>query len=43
MVTVFNKIDTKQIENSNLGGKCYVSALTGEGVKELKSSLTNFF
>ena len=43
MVTVFNKIDTKQIENSNLEGKSYVSALTGEGVKELKSSLTNFF
>ncbi len=41
MITVFNKIDIKQIESSNINGKNYVSALTGEGINELKSSLTN--
>ena len=43
MMTVFNKIDVKQIESSNLKGKSYVSALTGEGVNELKKSLTDLF
>ena len=43
MMTVFNKIDVKQIESSNLKGKSYVSALTGEGVNELKKSLTGLF
>ena len=43
MMTVFNKIDVKQIECSNLKGKSYVSALTGEGIKEFKSSLTDSF
>ena len=41
MLTVFNKIDIKQIDNSNLNGKNYVSALTGEGLSELKTSLTS--
>ncbi len=39
MLTVFNKIDIKEIDNSNLNGKNYVSALTGEGLSELKISL----
>ena len=41
MLTVYNKIDIKHIEVSNLNGKNYVSALTGSGVNELKNSLTN--
>ena len=41
MLTVYNKIDIKHIEGSNLKGKNYVSALTGSGVNELKNSLTN--
>jgi len=43
MLTVFNKIDVKKIEGSILKGKNYVSALTGEGVNELKNSLTDLF
>ena len=42
MITVFNKIDIKQIDSLNLKGKSYVSALTGEGVNELRSSLTDY-
>ena len=43
MMTVFNKIDVRKIESSNLKDKKYVSALTGEGISELKNSLINFF
>ena len=43
MMTVFNKIDVRKIESSNLKDKNYVSALTGEGISELKNSLINFF
>jgi len=43
MMTVFNKIDVKKIESLNLQGKNYVSALTGEGINELKNSLTDLF
>ena len=43
MMTVFNKIDLKNIKISNLEGKNYVSALTGEGIKDFKSSLINLF
>ena len=43
MMTVFNKIDVRKIESLNLKGRSYVSALTGEGVNELKNSLTDLF
>ena len=43
MMVVFNKIDIKRIESSSLKGKSYVSALTGEGISELKNSLIDLF
>ena len=43
MMTVFNKIDVKDIEGSNFEGRNFVSALTGKGINELKNSLTKIF
>ena len=43
MMTVFNKIDVKDIESSNFEGRNFVSALTGKGINELKNSLTKIF
>ena len=41
MITIYNKIDLKGLENSYQYNKNYISALTGEGVSDLKKTLKN--
>ena len=41
MITIYNKIDLKGHESSYHNKKNYISALTGEGVADLKRILKN--
>ena len=41
MITIYNKIDLKGFKSSHHYKKNYVSALTGEGVSDLKKTLKN--
>ena len=41
MITIYNKIDIKGFESSYQDKKNYISALTGEGVSDLKKLLKN--
>jgi len=42
MITIYNKIDLKGFESSYQHKKNYISALTGEGVTDLKKTLAKF-
>ena len=41
MITIYNKIDIKGLETKSQHKKNYVSALTGEGISDLKKTLKN--
>ena len=41
MITIYNTIDLKGFESSYQNKKNYISALTGEGVPDLKRILKN--
>ena len=40
MITVFNKIDLQNKTFNNSSVKSYVSALTGDGLEQLKKQMT---
>jgi GTP-binding protein HflX len=43
MLTVFNKIDIRNVSSTSFQDKKYVSALTGTGITELKGSMLNLY
>ena len=43
MLTVFNKIDIRNVSSTSFQDKKYVSALTGTGITELKRSMLNLY